>query len=199
MSRSRGLWASRREFLNSAAVVSAAVAAGSGFPVEANAAIPASMGKATKYDLGMAPHRDTAGAVIVLSEWGTYVTFPDQIAGTAVVELVGCRAATHSYSTNLGHDGRPYSYFGLKPGAVFEITHSPWLSQTEEDIAYANSRAAKGGHATNTKQKTKPLKHFVFTFYDTTFQCIAENLRAKHYAGHFGDLAAELMHRGMIH
>jgi hypothetical protein len=76
------------------------------------------MGKATNFDLGMAPDRNTAGAVIVMGEWGTYVTFPDQIAGTAVVELVGCKACTHSYSTDLGHDGRPYSYFSLKPGAV---------------------------------------------------------------------------------
>src|SRR4051812_1668675 len=99
---------SRRKFLRDAALLSAAVAGGSGPVNRTEAALPPGMGKAKAFDLGMAPHRDTPGAVIVLSEWGTYVTFPDEIAGTAVVELVGCKACTHSYSTNLGHDGRPY-------------------------------------------------------------------------------------------
>jgi hypothetical protein len=197
MSSLHGLSASRRKFLGTAALVSAAVATGSVFPEETEAAIPASMGKATNFDLGMAPHRDTAGAVIVQSEWGTYVTFPDSIGGTAVVELVGCKACTHSYSTNLGHDGRPYSYFGLKSGAVFEITDSPWLLRTEEDVAFAKAGGAKRGWS-SANQKSKPLRHFVFTFYDTTYQCIAEGLQAKLYFGPFGEIAAELMHRGLV-
>src|SRR5689334_7568884 len=88
MAFTRGLSESRREFLRNVAIASAAVAAGSAFSPYGEAAIPVAMGKAKAFDLGMAPHRDTAGAVIVISEWGTYVTFPDQIAGTAVVELV---------------------------------------------------------------------------------------------------------------
>ena len=187
---------SRREFLKDAALLSAAVAGGAGLVEPAMAAVPAGMGKAKAFDLGMAPHRNTAGAVIVLSEWGTFVTFPEQIAGTAVVELLGCKAATHSYSTNLGHDGRPYSYFGLKPGAVFEITGSPWLHRTEEDIAFHAPKTTTRGRTTT---KAKPLRHFVFTFHDTTYQCIAEGLQATLCFGNYGDIAAQLLHRGMPH
>jgi len=177
MARFDGSSRSRRKFLRDAALVSAAAVAGSAGPKRAEAALPPGMGKATNFDLGMAPDRDTAGAVIVMGEGGMFVTFPDQIAGTAVVEMVGCKACTHSYSTNLGDDGRPYSYFSLKPGAVYEITDSPWLLRTEEDLV---------------RRTNKPLRHFVFTFGDTTYQCIAEGLRAKLYFGNFGDIAAEL-------
>ena len=185
---------SRREFLRTAALATAAVASGSAFSERTEAAIPAAMGKAKAFDLGMAPHKHTAGAVIVLSEWGTYVTFPDQIAGTAVVELVGCAKCTHSYSTDLGHDGRPYSYFGLKPGAVFEVANSPWLLRTEEDIAFHAPKTTTRGR---TAAKAKPLRHFVFTFHDTTYQCIAEGLHAKLCFGNYGDIAAQLFHSGL--
>src|SRR5438046_209283 len=125
MSAFNELAPSRRQFLKEVALASAAVAGGAGTAASALGAPAASpMGKATKLNLAMAPHRLTAGAVLVLGEWGTYVTFPNQIAGTAVIELVGCRARTFSYSTDLGHDGRPYSYFDLKAGEVYEVTDS---------------------------------------------------------------------------
>jgi len=106
-----------------------------------------------------------------------------QPIGTAVVELVGCVARTFSYSTDIGHDERPYSYFDLKPGAVYEITNSSWLLKVEEDTF---------GRAEVTDSKRKPLRHYVFAFGATTFQCIAEGLTPKLRTEPFGVIATDL-------
>jgi hypothetical protein len=198
MSTFREWSGSRRSFLKDAAVVSAAVAGGIGFSGRAVAApVGTSHGKATQLDLGLAPHRNVAGAIVVLSEWGTYVTFPEQIAGTAVIELVGCKARTNSYSTNLGTDGQPYGYFELKPGWIYEIVGSPWLAQVEEQMGVLATQPANGGRSA-PQPKRNPLRHFVFTFFDTNYQCIAEGLRTGLRMGRFDAIAAELMARGLV-
>ena len=197
MSTFRGWSGSRREFMKDAALVSAAVAGGGGFTAQAVAAPAAGVGKAAPIDLGMVPRKNVAGAIVVLSEWGTFVTFPEQIAGTAVIELVGCKARTNSYSSDLGDDGRPYGYFELKPGAIFEILGSPWLGQVDENMAFLATQPANGGRSA-PQPKRNPLRHFVFTFFDTNYQCIAEGLRPKLCFGSYGAVADELMARGLV-
>jgi len=183
--------------MKDAALVSAAVAGGGGFSAQAVAAPAASIGKATPLDLGMLPHKSVAGAIVVLSEWGTFVTFPEQIAGTAVIELVGCKGRTNSYSTNLGTDGQPYGYFELKPGGIFEITGSPWLGQVDENMAFLATQPANGGRSA-PQPKRNPLRHFVFTFFDTNYQCIVEGLRPALRMGPYSAIAAELLARGLV-
>jgi len=43
------------------------------------------------------------------------------------------------------------------------------------------------------KKKFKLLRHYVFTFHDTTFQCIAEGLTSKVRTESFGEIAADLL------
>jgi hypothetical protein len=198
MSTFNGSSGSRRKFLKDAALVSVAVAGGAGFPAPpVSAAELANQGKAAPLDLGMVPRKNVPGAVVVLSEWGTYVTFPEQIAGTAVVELVGCKARTNSYATNLGDDGQPYGYFDLRPGAIFEVVGSPWLAQVEEDMAFYASKPANGSRSA-PQPKRNPLRHFVFTFFDTNYQCIAEGLRPALRMGRYDAIVAELLARGLV-
>jgi hypothetical protein len=159
--------------------------------VPAFAALPAA-GQPKKLNLGFAPDAGAAGAVLVPSEWGVYATFRamasdddgvQYVVGTAVVQLVGCAARIFSYSTDMGDDGRPYSFFDLKAGGIYEIVDSTWLLKVEEETF---------GRAAGKKQ-FKLLRHYVFTFRDTTFQCIAEGLKPKVSTEPLGDILADLV------
>jgi len=165
------------------------------------AAKKASTGLATRLSLGMTPDPDAAGAVVVLTDWGTFVTFRALVrdedgaqwpGGTAVIELVGCRARTFSYSTDLGQDGRPYSFFELPPGEVYEVADSPWLLRAEEDswLAPAAADGISGRRPLNSSRRR--LRHYVFTFGETTFQCVAEGLKTQIRTAPFGKIAADL-------
>src|SRR5262245_2792426 len=186
---------SRREFLKDAALVSAALA-GWSLPAatlgQTGGKPPSIGGSPAELKLGLAPDPKAHGAIVLQSSWATYATFRAMAAdesgglrpgGTGIVELLGHQVKHFSYSTDDGLDGRPYSYFDLKPGAIFEITGSPWLAQVDEAVRYA---------AAGTNAKRQPLRHFVFTFNSTTFQCIAEGLRAKLSSAPFRFIAADL-------
>jgi hypothetical protein len=196
MSTLRESSASRRQFLKDAALVSAAMAGGVGFTAPAACAPLASAGEAKKLNLGFAPDAGAAGAVLVPTNWGIYATFRAMVSnedgaqepvGTAVVELVGCVAKTFSYSTDMGEDGRPYSFFDLKSGGIYEIVDSEWLLKVEEEVF-----GRVQGTSAATKRDFKLMRHYVFTFHDTTFQCIAEGLKPKVSNEPFGDILADL-------
>jgi hypothetical protein len=200
MSTLSGSSASRRKFLRDAAIVSAAMAGGVSLPAPAVAAPPAAAGEAKKLNLGFAPDAGAAGAVLVPTNFGIYATFRAMVSnedggqepvGTAVVELVGCVAKAFSYSTDMGEDGRPYSFFDLKSGAVYEIVDSEWLLKVEEDV-FGRAQGTGNGVRTAGKKKRTLLRHYVFTFHDTTFQCIAEGLKPKVSTESYGDIVADL-------
>jgi len=201
MSTLRESSASRRQFLRDAALVSAAMAGGVGFAEPAACAPLAAAGEAKQLNLGFSPDAGAAGAVLVPTNWGIYATFRAMVAsedgaqvpvGTAVVELVGCVAKTFSYSTDMGEDGRPYSFFDLKSGAIYEIVDSEWLLKVEEET-FGRAQGTGEGARTAGKKKRTLLRHYVFTFGAITFQCIAEGLTPKVRTESFGEIVADLL------
>lgn len=66
--------------------------------------------------------------------------------------------------------GHPLYASGLKHYAALEVTNSPWI----ESLERTNSV-----HAHHSAQRFQRLRHFVFTFHDSTFECVAESLTWK--------------------
>ena len=62
--------------------------------------------------------------------------------------------------------GHPLANRGLEPYTVFEIENSSWLRNLEK---------MNSVHPYHKPEKFEKLKHFVFAFHDSTFECIAEN------------------------
>ena len=61
--------------------------------------------------------------------------------------------------------GHPLADRGLRPYGVFEIEGSSWLRTLERMNAV---------HPSHNPKHFSKYKHFIFTFHDTTFECIAE-------------------------
>jgi hypothetical protein len=62
--------------------------------------------------------------------------------------------------------GHPLAARGLKPYSVFEIEKSSWLRA----LVRMNSV-----HPYHKVERFADLRHWVFSFHDTTFECIASS------------------------
>ena len=62
-------------------------------------------------------------------------------------------------------EGHPLASRGLRPYSAFEILGSSWLRQLER---------ANRVHEHHNPESYARLKHYVFAFHDSTFECIAE-------------------------
>lgn len=176
-------------------------------PPNSPAPPPPVVEKPTRLKLGLVPNAAAAGAVVVTTKWGDFVTFPalaaDEIGifgpvGTAVIELTGCRARTFSYSTDDEQHEPPF-YGELASGAIYEIKNSSWTKKVDAEATQL-AQLLVGGSKTKQKPKQlkqKPVKHYVFTFNATTFQCIAEGLLIDVRSDPFGMIAADLARQGL--
>lgn len=64
--------------------------------------------------------------------------------------------------------GHPLAGRGLSPYGVFEVRHSSWLRRLERMNSVHPSH--------DRKRYLANRRHFIFTFHDSTFECIAREL-----------------------
>jgi len=84
----------------------------------------------------------------------------------AVVKFNQCTAHMSGPPNDETFSGHPLAERGLGPYGVFEIKNSSWLRKLESMNAV---------HPYHDKDRfLENKKHFVFSFHDTTFECIAE-------------------------
>jgi hypothetical protein len=62
--------------------------------------------------------------------------------------------------------GHPLASRGLSPYAVFEVQQSSWIRKHERMNSVHPSH--------NRERFLAGIKHFIFAFHDSTFECIAE-------------------------
>jgi hypothetical protein len=126
-------------------------------------------------DIGVFPEAGVSEARLVQDEYRAVLTFsamrlqPDgrrTDAGTATVEFVRCMATRFGYPNDEALRGHPLYNSGLSAYDVFEVIGSPWIRRLTEQNRVAFP---------STPDSTQ--RHFIFTFHDSTFECIADDLR----------------------
>lgn len=68
----------------------------------------------------------------------------------------------------------PLAARGLHPYAAFRIDDSSWVRQLER---------MNSVHPNHNPNKFQELKHFVFAFHDSSFECVAKNFRISVHEG----------------
>ena len=130
-------------------------------------------------DLGVRP--EASGAVCLQTERATFLTFNAvrptgrqsqygefmDDAGTAVVEFKLCLVSRFGYPNDEARWGIP-QYKDLSYG-IYEIKHSSWV----EEIIRLN----KFRFANTSEGWIRKKRHFLFTFHDDTFECLADDLK----------------------
>ncbi len=85
--------------------------------------------------------------------------------------------------TFLGH---PLAERGLRPYGVFEVLDSSWIRQLEG----MNKR-----HSRHAQNRYGDLRHYIFSFHDSTFECIAKALAVNLREGSLRDVMFEMLQR----
>jgi hypothetical protein len=130
-------------------------------------------------DLGVRPEAAVSGAVCLQTEAGTFLTFnamrpTDRMspygwlymedAGTAVVEFKHCSVSRFGYPNDEARWGIP-QYKGVSYG-IYEVRNSTWIKEVVRLNQYSFP---------DTNDDFL-CRHFLFTFHDNTFECLAEDL-----------------------
>jgi hypothetical protein len=126
-------------------------------------------------DIGILPEAGASEARLIQDEYRAALTLsairlqPDghrADAGTATVEFVRCMITKFGYPNDEALGGHPLYNSGLSAYGVFEVIGSPWIRRLTEQ-----NRVAFPATSDSTQ------RHFIFTFHDSTFECIADDLR----------------------
>lgn len=130
-------------------------------------------------DLPVRPEAAVSGAVCVQTDDRTFLTFNAmqpvtradttglphmEDAGTAVVELKRCLLTRFGYPNDEARCGIP-RYKNLSYG-IYEVRNSTWIKEVVE----------MNRHRFPSTSDAYVAKHFLFTFHDSTFECLADDL-----------------------
>ena len=128
-----------------------------------------------KLDLGYTPEAAISGAVLVQTERLTFLTFNANkltedgfynSAGTALVEFYSCSITKFGYPNDEAFEGHPLASQMDGSYEIYEVINSSWVTQLEEQnrVSFPNTGKWK-------------CRHFIFAFHDSTFECIADDLK----------------------
>jgi hypothetical protein len=132
-------------------------------------------------DLGCKPEAAISGAVLVKTEQSTFLTFNAmkqssrvhprggyywENAGTAVCEFRLCAITKFGYPNDEAWSGIPRTRG--KSYGVFEVLNSTWKAEIDRLNRYSFP---------NPKSEYPRGRHFLFLFHDSSFECIADDLK----------------------
>lgn len=92
----------------------------------------------------------------------------------AIITFVAPYAHTFGPPNDEAFAGHPLHARGLRPWRVQEVLASSWINS----LARMNSV-----HPYHKQEQFDRLRHFVFAFHDTTFECAAEGVEVAPYRG----------------
>ena len=130
-------------------------------------------------DFGVMPEAAVSGALCLQAEGGTFLTFnamrpTDRMspsggpymedAGTAIVEFKRCLISRFGYPNDEARFGIPW-YKEASYG-IYEVRNSSWIKDVVKMNRYSFPKTTDNYVA----------RHFLFTFHDETFECLADGL-----------------------
>ena len=92
----------------------------------------------------------------------------------ALIEFTSYRSFMFGAPNDEAFHGHPLAARGLRPYAAFQIENSSWIRQLEK---------MNSVHPDHNPKRFERLKHFVFAFHDSTFECVAENFTITEHEG----------------
>ena len=82
--------------------------------------------------------------------------------------------------------GHPLYDRGLRRYGAYELRHSSWVRALER---------MNRVHPRHSPERFARLRHYVFTFHDSTFECVAEGLQVAEHPGPLRRLLVEMQRR----
>ena len=118
------------------------------------------------------------------SDWdGSYVRIIDPSTSgepLALVEFTFYWSFMFGAPNDEAFHGHPLANRGLHPYGAFQIENSSWIRQLEK---------MNSVHPYHNPGRFEKLRHYIFAFHDSTFECVAEGFTV---SGHEGSLESIL-------
>jgi hypothetical protein len=90
---------------------------------------------------------------------------PEDGETMAVVRFVGCHAHMLGRPNDEAFTGHPLAARGLHPCGAFRVRSSSWIRSLER---------MNSVHPHHKPARFRELEHFVLSFHDSTFECVAQ-------------------------
>ena len=102
------------------------------------------------------------------------------------IAIVLFRGGSHMFGppNDEAVSGHPLASRGLTPYGAFQIEHSSWIRQLER---------MNSVHRSHRPERFWKLRHLVFTFHDSTFECICSRFDVKTSHGSIRDAIPEIV------
>ena len=104
----------------------------------------------------------------------------------ALLEFDSPRAHVFGSPNDETLSGYPLAKRGLGPYGTFEVRHSSWIRALERMNAV---------HPRHDPRRFDGLRHFIFTFHDSTFECVARGVKFEVRGGSLASTVHELARR----
>ena len=119
------------------------------------------------------PEAAVSGPLLLQTDDITFLTFnavqtKDSVsAGTGILEFMQCSVTKFGYPNDEALEGHPLYRRGLRPYGIFEALNSSWIrTMTKQNrVSFPNTPESK-------------QRHFIVTFHDSTFECVAKDFIA---------------------
>jgi hypothetical protein len=143
------------------------------------------------FNIGFVPEAGVSGPTLLQSDHSTYLLFNAmrevsgggrEEAGTGLVELVRCIATKFGYPNDEALPGHPLYKQGLSYYGVYEVRGSSWIKQMEEQNCVSFPKFRGWG-----------IRHFIFTFHDSTLECAVDSLKPSASKEPYRDVLARVV------
>ena len=124
------------------------------------------------------------------SDWdGSYVRVIDPSTPgepLALVEFSSYSSFMFGAPNDEAFRGHPLAKRGLHPYGAFQIENSSWIRQLE---------MMNSVHPYHRPEMFERLRHFIFAFHDSTFECVAEGFTVSEHEGSLESLLSVMQSR----
>ena len=121
----------------------------------------------------------------IFLEAGTFRMLVSAIQAADLVDTIRSPGPITVFAPNdEAFAGHPLSSRGLRPYGAFEVHDSSWIHQLE----HMNSV-----HPYHRRERYLQLRHFILSFHDSTFECVAPRYEITRHEGPL-DRVGEWMH-----
>jgi hypothetical protein len=154
--------------------------------------------KSAIYDMGCQPSPSISAETLLRYSNSTYLLFFAVSSsvnergllsdlGIAVLAVKNCVTLKMGYPNDEGLPEHQFYDYGLSKSPVLEIINSPWIKEVLEQKHASARRILSDYSAFKVSEEKKLKRHFIISFCENTFECIASSLIVECYCKTFED------------